>query len=54
MKKMTIWRDGDNLGSKFKDGNKVIGWQDLSKDEQLDFVMMLDRWKNFYEKFIKD
>lgn len=52
MKTLTVWREGSNIGSKFKDGNKILEWANLSKAEKIDFVHILREFADFFERFI--
>ena len=51
MKTITVWRDGNNLGSQFKDDDRVIGFEDLTKAEVADFIFILRQFADFYERF---
>lgn len=52
MKTLTVWKDGNNLGSQFKEDDKVILFNELSKQEIEDFVSTLRQFADFYQKFI--
>jgi len=53
MRTITIWKEEKIFGSEFKDGDKIIGWEDLTEQERKDFVSGLYQFADFFNRFIQ-
>ncbi len=49
-KKITLFRQGNNYGAEFRDGDKITSWKELTKQEQED---LLGAMASMYELFYR-
>ena len=56
MKSIKVWREGHNYGSQIRneDDEKVIGWEELTREEQTDLIGALFSMASFFNKHIKE
>jgi len=54
MKKVTLFKDGDNFGAVFYDGNKRTDWEALTRTEQIDLLDAMVAMRRLFERFLKD
>jgi len=53
MKTIIETNETDLAGIHFKKGNKVVNWEDLSRDEQIKILNTFTAYYGLYSKFIK-
>lgn len=54
MKKVTLFKDGDNFGAVFYDGNKRTEWEDLTRTEQIELLNAMVVMRRLFERFLKE
>lgn len=54
MKKVTLFRDGNNYGAVFYDGNKKTSWEKLTMQEQYDLLGAMESMFGLFKRFLKD
>ena len=56
MKSIKVWREGHNYGSQIRneDDEKVIGWEELTREEQTDLIGAMYSMADFFSKFVKE
>lgn len=54
MKKITLFRDGDNFGAIIYDGNKRTDWNELTRQEQIDLLDAMAAMRELFGRFVKE
>ncbi len=54
MKKITLFRDEDNFGAVFHDGNKRTDWESLTRQEQIDLLNAMASMYQLFKRFLKE
>lgn len=53
-KKITLFKEGYNIGAQITDGDDTIKWDDLTRDEQLDLIDCMAQMALFFDKYVKE
>ena len=53
-KKITLFKEGYNIGAQITDGDNTIKWDDLTTDEQLDLIDCMVQMALFFDKYVKE
>jgi len=53
-KKITLFKEGYNIGAQITDGDNTIKWYDLTTDEQLDLIDCMVQMALFFNKYVKE
>ena len=53
-KKITLFKEGYNIGAQITDGDNTIKWDDLTTDEQLDLIDCMVQMALFFNKYVKE
>lgn len=51
---ITTFRDGNNDGAEIKKDGKQIGWEKLTRWEQIDLLNSMTNMYNFFKRFLKE
>jgi len=51
---ITTFRDCDNSGAEIKKDGETIGWEDLTREEQIDLLNSMANMYNLFKKFLKE
>lgn len=51
---ITTFRDGNNYGAEIKKDGKQIGWEKLTRWEQIDLLNSMTSMYNFFKRFLKE
>lgn len=51
---ITTFRDGNNDGAEIKKDGKQIGWEKLTRCEQIDLLNSMTSMYNFFKRFLKE
>ena len=51
---ITTFRDGNNYGAEIKKDGKQIGWEKLTRWEQIDLLNSMASMYNFFKRFLKE
>jgi hypothetical protein len=55
MKSIKVWKEGYNYGSQIRneDDETVIGWEDLTVEEQTDLILAMYAMADFFSQHVK-
>ena len=54
MVKITTFRDGNNDGAEITKDGKPIGWEKLTREEQIELLSSMASMYNFFKRFLKE
>ena len=52
-KKITVFKEGNNYGSYFQDGDEETTWEKLTKEEKLNLIGAMETFAEFFAKFVE-